>query len=73
MPTQLPTPASEWTDEEEELWDQLFDTDAMRSCPCPSCNHYLPPGQYKPDETCEVVALIYKIIEKREEQARGAA
>lgn len=52
------------TDAEDEVWDQLFDTDAMRACSCVGCNHYLP--DYDPDRTCEVIGLIYKIIEARE-------
>jgi hypothetical protein len=67
---------------EVDLWADLFDTDAMRSCSCPSCNHYLPHDKaeaarlgipaYDPDAECEVVTVV-KAIAKDARQAAADA
>lgn len=37
---------------EDDLWDALNDTTAARCCDCPSCNYYLPEGEYRPESKC---------------------
>lgn len=54
-----------FTDAESDAWDDLFDTMALRCCDCPACNFYLPEGQYRPEDTCVVVAAIHRIIAAR--------
>jgi hypothetical protein len=64
---------------EVDLWADLFDTDAMRSCSCPSCNHYLPHDKaeaarlgipaYDPDAECEVVTVVKAIAKDTRQTA----
>ena len=60
-------------DSVDDAWDALYDTDMMRCCWCPSCNHYLPEDQYKPDEPCETVVLIRVLINAHVAEALAAA
>lgn len=46
-----------------DAWDALHETDAMRCCCCPSCNFYLPEGEYKPETECVTVAAIKRLVE----------
>ena len=46
----------------DDAWDDLWDTQAARCCDCPSCNHYLPEGQYKPESKCVLMAAVEAIV-----------
>lgn len=58
---------SEWdmSDDEELAWDELWDTDAARSCSCPSCNFYAPDYEQHKGEPCVLRTLIERIIAAR--------
>lgn len=62
-------------DPDGDPWADLFDTQALRCCDCPACNHYLPHDKakadrlgvpvYDPTATCVVVAAVERIVADR--------
>lgn len=58
---------TEWamSDAEEQAWDDLWDTDAARSCSCPACNYYAPDYEAHKDEPCVLTTIIDRIIAER--------
>lgn len=54
----------------EDLMDALNDTDAMRSCSCPSCNFYAPDYEQHKDEPCETWELIRAFADARMAESR---
>lgn len=57
--------------------DDLNDTQAMRCCDCPSCNHYAPDYILHRDEPCQTWALIERYAAARADavlaEVRGQA
>lgn len=53
------------TERVDELIDALNDTDALRSCPCPSCNFYAPDYEQHKGEPCSTWALIEQYVDAR--------
>ncbi len=60
-----PTPEGVVLGAEDDIWDELWDTDAANCCSCPACNHYAPDYKQHQNEPCVLKVLIERIIAAR--------
>lgn len=57
---------------EDDLWDALNETMAARCCDCPSCNYYLPPGEFRPESKCVLEAAVEDLMAHARDEVASA-